>query len=276
MYVRDREAATLCAREIYMNVFARKLALRASLNEDDIEALTRATNAVERVEAGCALVSEGDAPEQAHIILEGFACRHRSVSEEGRAIIAYLVPGDGCDLHASILDRMSHAVTTLTPCTVATIPYRTVKELAAYRPNIYLALWWSVLVDEAILREWLVGVGRRSADRQVAHFLCEVLARLRAVGLAIEPDYKLPLTQSELADTAGLSHMHVHRVLASLRKAGLIESKRKGLVVPNLQRLEAFAGFDSSYLHLARLQERSEPPHELAHATRLEFERRFK
>ncbi|TNC08817.1 Crp/Fnr family transcriptional regulator [Methylobacterium terricola] len=251
------------------------MALRVNLDNDDIHALNAATEQVSQIEEGRDVVIEGEVPEYAHIILKGFACRYNVVAGGGRSIVAYLVPGDGCDLHASVLKRMSHSVSTVTSCTVASIPYRKIKEMAAYRPNIYLALWWSVLVDESILREWLVGVGRRSADRQVAHFLCEVLARLQAVGIAMEPDYKLPLTQSELADTAGLSHMHVHRVLTTLRKEGLIESKRKGLVVPDPKRLEAFANFDNRYLHLPEISEVSDPPHELSHATRLEFERRF-
>ncbi|MGH1590311.1 Crp/Fnr family transcriptional regulator [Methylobacterium phyllosphaerae] len=139
---------------------------------------------------------------------------------------------------------------TLTPCSVASIPYRTIKELAAVRPNIYRALWWSVLVDEAVLQEWLVGVGRRSADKQVAHIICELLARLNAVGLGMEPGYRLPLAQSDLADTAGLSNVHLSRVLSDLRRAGLIESARKSVRVPNLARLQDFAGFTPDYLLL--------------------------
>ncbi|MGU3478791.1 Crp/Fnr family transcriptional regulator [Methylobacterium sp. B34] len=233
-----------------MNPFLRKLALRANLDEGDVAALAAATSDVAQVEAGRDLVSEGVRPDAAYVILDGFACRYKLVPDGGRSILAYLVPGDGCDLHASLLNRAIHSVATLTPCTVASVPYRTIKELAALRPNIYRALWWSVLVDEAVLQEWLVGVGRRSADRQVAHIICELFARLNAVGLGLEPDYRLPLAQSELADTAGLSNVHLSRVLSDLRRAGLIESGRKSVRVPNLERLREFSGFTPDYLLL--------------------------
>ncbi len=179
-----------------MNPFLRKLALRANLDDGDVAALGAATSDVAQVEAGRDLVSEGVRPDAAYVILDGFACRYKLVPDGGRSILAYLVPGDGCDLHASLLNRAIHSVATLTPCTVASVPYRTIKELAALRPNIYRALWWSVLVDEAVLQEWLVGVGRRSADKQVAHIICELFARLNAVGLGLEPEYRLPLAQS--------------------------------------------------------------------------------
>ncbi|MEA1832664.1 Crp/Fnr family transcriptional regulator [Methylobacterium durans] len=232
------------------NLFIRKLELRASLSEADRHALEQATAKVMQVEANRDLIAQGDAPEHAFVILEGFACRYKLLPDGGRSIVAYLIPGDGCDLHASILPRMVHSIGTLTPCLVARIPYQTIKELAAYHPNIYKALWWSVLVDEAILLEWLVGVGRRPADKQVAHFLCEMMVRLQAVGLVAENSYRLPITQSELADTAGLSHVHVNRVLQDLRKERLIEQKRRGLLILDIERLKTFAGFVADYLHL--------------------------
>ncbi|WP_407530117.1 Crp/Fnr family transcriptional regulator [Methylobacterium oryzisoli] len=259
------------------NLFIQKLCLRAPLCDADVNALAAATSRIQHYDAGQDLITEGSKPDFAYIILEGFACRYRIMPDGSRSILAYLVPGDGCDLHASILNRMVHSISTLTPCTVAPIPYRTIKELAAYRPNIYLALWWSVLVDESILQEWLVGVGRRSSDKQLAHFFCEVLTRLQSVGLALDTSYRIPLTQSELADTAGLSHVHVQRVLTDLRKAKLIEGGRKGWTVPDLTRLRAFSGFDPGYLHLSPLGENSkaETTADLSNATREDFLKKF-
>lgn len=242
------------------NSFIRKLLLRAELDGDDISALRSATLNVVQVEAGHELVAEGQAPSAAYIILDGFACRYKLVPNGGRSILAYLVPGDGCDLHASLLNRAINSVVTLTTCTIASVTYRAIKELAATRPNVYRALWWSVLVDESVLQEWLVGIGRRSADKQVAHILCELLTRLHAVGLGTEPQYRIPLTQAELADTAGLSNVHLSRVLADLRKAGLITSGRKSISVPDLARLRAFAEFKQDYLLLPNPRV---PPEEL-------------
>ncbi|WP_147026418.1 Crp/Fnr family transcriptional regulator [Methylobacterium oxalidis] len=232
------------------NLFIKKLGLRAPLSDADRQALEQATAKVVQVEAHRDLISQGDAPEHAFIILDGFACRYKLLPDGSRSIVAYLIPGDGCDLHASILNQMVHSIGTLTPCSVAAIPYRTVKELAAYHPNIYKALWWSVLVDEAILQEWLVGVGRRSADKQVAHFLCEMMVRLEAVGIIRGNSYKLPITQSELADTAGISHVHVNRVLQNLKSLRLVDQKWRSLVLLDIEELKRFSGFAPDYLHL--------------------------
>jgi CRP-like cAMP-binding protein len=77
-----------------------------------------------------------------------------------------------------------------------------------------------------VLREWLVNIGRREAPERVAHILCELLLRLRAVGLADSDSYELPITQEELGDTLGLSTVHVNRTLQALRAENLITLKR--------------------------------------------------
>jgi len=81
----------------------------------------------------------------------------------------------------------------------------------------------ATLVNEATLREWLVIVGHRTSDGRVAHLFCELLLRLKAVGRATDDSYELPITRSDLADTTGLSTVHVNRTLQNLRDQGLIE-----------------------------------------------------
>jgi CRP-like cAMP-binding protein len=91
----------------------------------------------------------------------------------------------------------------------------------------------------------------RPAEQRVAHLLCELLVRLRVVGLVDGGQYELPLTQKELGDTTGLSNVHVNRVLRRLRGEGLITFKDKHLVILDVERLNAFSGFTPNYLHLA-------------------------
>lgn len=59
-----------------------------------------------------------------------------------------------------------------------------VADLLTHHPRIARALRKNQLVDEAILREWLTNVGRRSAVERLAHLFCELLLRLKVVGLA--------------------------------------------------------------------------------------------
>ncbi|WP_245444114.1 helix-turn-helix domain-containing protein [Microvirga sp. KLBC 81] len=59
----------------------------------------------------------------------------------------------------------------------------------------------------------------------MAHILCELLVRLRAVGLVQNHACDLPITQGEFADALGMTTVHVNRILQQLRIDGLIETK---------------------------------------------------
>jgi CRP-like cAMP-binding protein len=209
------------------------------------------------------LIKEGDDPDDVLLILEGFACRYKLTRDGKRQIAAYLVPGDFCNLHVFILKAMDHNIGTLSACRIVAIPRARILELTE-RPAIARALWWATLVDEAILREWLVSLGRRDAAQRLAHILCELLHRLRAVGLAKGSSYELPLTQVDLADTLGLSTVHLNRSLQALRNEGLITLKDKHVVILHPTRLTELAGFNPNYLHLGGGEEDKPRPRRAA------------
>ncbi len=82
-----------------------------------------------------------------------------------------------------------------------------------------------------MFREWIANVGRREAYGRVAHLLCELYVRLRAIGLANGKAYGLPLTQAELADATGMTTVHVNRSLKRLREDGLIRLSKRSVII---------------------------------------------
>lgn len=196
------------------------------------------------------IVSEGDHPAECHVILTGFACRYKLLAEGKRQILSFQVPGDFCDLEGFVLGRMDHSVGTLTRCTTAVVPHKSLLEITERHPRIARALWADMLVDAAVFREWLASIGRRSAYQRVAHLLCEVTTRLETVGLAQGGSFDVPVTQTELGDALGLSTVHVNRVLQQLRREGLITFRGNALVVHHWERLKTVGDFDPAYLRV--------------------------
>ena len=233
-----------------MNRLTRKLEAFGPLPDADRLLLDEVIRPAQAVGPRTDLIREGETPHHVNLILEGFACRYKILPTGRRQIMAYLVPGDFCDLHVFILKAMDHTIATLSPCTMVKISRSRILELLE-RPAIARAFWWAALVDEATLREWLVNIGARKAEERVAHLLCELLLRLETVGLTTGTQYALPLTQAELADTVGLTGVHVNRILQRLRRDGLITLKSKRLVILDEERLKAFSGFNPNYLNLA-------------------------
>ncbi len=189
------------------------------------------------------LAGEGEEMDAAFVVLEGVACRYRTHVDGRRQVLAYLLPGDLCDLDLGLIGRLDYAVTTLTACLVAHIPRDALIDLHDHYPGLIRALRLAKLAQEVRYRDWVMKFGCGSATERVAHLFCEVLERLAAVGLATEDGCDLPITQIDLADTVGLSPVHLNRTLQVLRGDGLIEFKGGKLRVPDVSRLRLLAGF---------------------------------
>ncbi|MCJ2037380.1 Crp/Fnr family transcriptional regulator [Methylobacterium sp. J-059] len=244
------------------HALTRKLEGFEDLSDEDRRALDGLTPRIRQVGARVDLIQEGDEPENVHLILDGLACRYKVLPDGKRQIMSLLVPGDFCDLNVFILDQMDHNIGTISRCQVVDIPRRAIEAITGSHPQITRALWWCALVDEAVLREWLVNLGGRAPEQRLAHLLCELLVRLDAVGKVTNDSFAFPFTQVELADAMGLSAVHVHRTLRELRDLGLITIKQRVLTIHDVEQLKAFCRFTPNYLHLKNTRwgaRRSEP-----------------
>ncbi|MBV9828796.1 MAG: Crp/Fnr family transcriptional regulator [Alphaproteobacteria bacterium] len=231
------------------NPFITKLANFAPLSGEDRLLIDDASALQRTIPARTDLMPEGKLSSCFHLVISGFACRYKLLEHGRRHIVGYLVPGDCCDLHPVTMRTMDYSLATLTDCQIAEISADCMLSLAQ-RPAIADALRWSALVSEAILREWLVNIAGRPADQRVAHLLCELLLRLRAVGMDYGESFYLPLTQQQLAETLALSSVHVSRTFTRLRESGLINLRNKQLIIRDFEELAAFGGFNPNYLHL--------------------------
>ncbi len=222
----------------------------AVLSDEDERCLQEMTRDVRSVPADVDLKSHGEKPGTVHIMMEGLACRYKVLPDGRRQIMAFMVPGDPCDLKVALLKQMDHGICTLAPSFVAHVPHATIEQIAERRPSIARAFWCSTLLDGAILREWLVNIGRRDAFERVAHLLWELFLRHAIVGRVEGTTFALPLTQSELADALGLSNVHINRTMQRLRAEELIESDGHRIVILQPTRLRQVCGFECDYLHL--------------------------
>ncbi|QAY75819.1 Crp/Fnr family transcriptional regulator [Sphingosinicella sp. BN140058] len=196
------------------------------------------------------IVRNGEVPDKVHLILEGWAARYTVLPDGSRQITAFLIPGDFCDLHVDILEKMDHAIGALTPCRVAHLDPEVLERITSERTALTKGLWRMTLIDSAVLREWIVNVGRRDAYEAVAHILCEMHLRMKAVGLVEDDTFSLPITQEELADATGMTAVHINRTLKRLRSEGLVEQHHREMTVLDVGGLREAGGFNDDYLHL--------------------------
>ena len=169
-----------------------------------------------------------------------------------RQIVSFTIAGDIPDLQSLHLKVLDNSISTISPCRVGFITHDDLRDICTRFPRLAAAFWREALIEGAIFREWVTNVGRREGASRLAHVQCELLVRLKAVGLVEDHVCDLPITQGEFADAVGFTPVHVNRVLQQMRADGLIETQGTRLRVPDWDRLKEVGEFDPTYLHLVR------------------------
>jgi CRP-like cAMP-binding protein len=234
------------------NPWVAKLSCFVALSDDDIGLLETLCAREERIPARVSLAEEGNAPTRGFVVTRGLAYRYRDMRDGRRQILTFIIPGDFFGLHAFLRKSIDYSIITLTPTRLARIERAQLIEIVEHHPRIVAALWCHTMQEAAVLRERVVRLGRGNAHVRIAYLFCEFLWRYRAVGLGEGEDHTLsmPLTQVEIADTLGLTAVHVNRVLQDFRREGVITLARRRLTLHRLDQLQHLAGCSQDYLHL--------------------------
>jgi len=228
-----------------------KLTRLGGLDEEDRAAIRSLRFRVEDVPVGRLLVRTGDVPSECCVLVEGYACRHKSTGGGARQIVSFHLPGDILDVQHLQLARADHDVETISACKIAWVAASELRNLLRDHPKINDALWRDALIDASIFREWVLNVGRRDAASRIAHMLCEFATRREAAGLGSAERFELPMTQEQIADATGLTVVHVNRTLQALAGRGVIERSGRDIRIKDWGRMREVADFDPAYLHQA-------------------------
>ncbi|WP_031298510.1 Crp/Fnr family transcriptional regulator [Sphingobium lactosutens] len=182
------------------------------------------------------LARDNERLENLYDILEGWACRHRMLSDGRRQITALYLPGDLCDPLWSLSPHCHDPVVALTNI-------RAVRRSLSDVHGLERPKGIASRLAESLERQsnWIVNLGCKTAVERLAHLLLELFERMRRAGFAYGQQCALPLTQADIADTTGLTAVHVNRTLQTMRASGVLEFHSKWLRIPDLGRLRDLA-----------------------------------
>lgn len=233
----------------------RKLAHLVSLSAAEIEVLHEFQSAPRHIERSREVVVEGRKYDCLWVLLDGVAQRYRVLQDGRRQILNLILPGDFIGFPGCFFENALYSIGTLSDCTLSPIAFTRFLGLSATHPRLAAILFWSLSCEAAMYAEHLIGISRRSAVERIAHFLLELLTRLRVIGLADERSFQLPLTQEQIGDILGLTGVHVSRTLRQLREEGLVETAGQRITIRNAEQLSILADFERTYLNHFRMNE---------------------
>jgi CRP-like cAMP-binding protein len=220
----------------------------AYLSDNDAAVLSALPWSVGTVKRARDILSLGDRPTYVYVIREGWAARYSIRANGSRRITGFMIPGDFCGIHAVTDEPMEHAISALTDCEVARVQKHVIEQAVAAAPAIGKALWRAKLMDEAVLRIWLLN--SQDAAQALAHLLCELHARVGAIGESRDGWFEAPLTQEHVGDALGFTSVHINRMVRRLRVEGLVEFSHGKVIIPDVSALRKFCSFSAAYLHL--------------------------
>lgn len=219
------------------------------LTEGEKTALnTLANRSITVLSKGQVLETAGYPHEAVYVVRDGWAIRHKDLSNGNRQVLDFVLPGDLVGIEGCVLSQADHTVTALTDLRVARGSFEKSGDLLRDYPRLIAGLVWSGARQRAILSEHLVSLGRRSAYERIAHLIVEMYHRLEVRGLTDDQTFSMPVTQGVLADMLGLSVVHVNRSLRRLAQDGFIEKHRDTVKIKDLEGLLRRVPFDDRYV----------------------------
>jgi len=224
----------------------------ATLTDAERQVLEAAVSQTRVLTAGHVAVRQGETVSISLLLVRGLMTRHVDGIDGRRHLVAVHVPGDFVDLHAYALKRLDHDVGALTDVTVAVFTHAELERIQEQHQHLTRRLWFLTLLDAAKHRQWIFRVASLNALQRVAHFLCEMNARLLAIGASDGSTFSLPMTQGDIGEVCGLTNVHVSRVLRQLRELGLCSVRASVVEIHDLKGLAAAGVFQPDYLYLNR------------------------
>jgi len=226
----------------------RKLSVFVALSENDLAVLERLHQRRRSFVAGRDLVHQGQSEQAAYILSAGWVCSYKIQPDGSRQIVNFQIPGDFLGLRSVLLRTSDHSFEPIVNIQAVEVLKDDLLEAFAKTPRLATAILWAASRDEAMLVEHLVDIGRRNAEARLAHFMLELSSRLALVGMGSKEGFDCPMTQYHLADSLGLSAVHINRVLRNLRESGLITFRDRRVIIHDYGRLVDLAEYDPTYL----------------------------
>jgi CRP-like cAMP-binding protein len=230
---------------------------RSALNSDEQQAILSISGQTRQYAAHADVVSPGEVIQHACLVSRGVVGRFDQMRNGQRQITSFYIAGDMCDLHSVVAPKASWSITAISASTVCLVPHAELRAISFRYPAIALAFWRDATVDASILAKWVGNLGRKDAIARVAHIICEMGMRLEYAGLASRTIFQLPTTQEQLADAAGITPVHMNRMLQELRARGLLIFGSSNVEILDWDRLADVADFNPDYLMLDEPPERT-------------------
>lgn len=195
-----------------------------------------------KVEAGNEVIGQGENVSSYSNILKGVVKLSKVMADGRQQIVGLQFAPDF--MGRPFLGESRMAAEAAIDTEICVFPRRAIERMIGAVPELEHHLHNQALKELDEARDWMLTLGRKTAQEKVASFL-SLIARNSDPETGDQNVFELPLSRADIADFLGLTIETVSRQLTKLRKDGIIRiENNRHVTVPSLEKLDMAAGND--------------------------------
>lgn len=210
-----------------------KLSHYVPLSEADCERLATLEKTERVFETGQEVYQGGDENKDLHVVKYGWAFSYTDLPDGRRQIVKIHHPGDIIGFPDVALKHATTTLRTAEEVCLCPFPKASLDEILRKSPRLSALLLSIALREQVVLIDVLRAMGRMSAQERVSYMLLDLIARLRITNSQMTDTFRLPMTQSQIADYLGLTNVYISKTLIRMEETGYIYREEDRLRILN-------------------------------------------
>lgn len=210
----------------------RDLALFEAVKEDLLDWTQKFRTHQYALDARRHLYREGEMIDESYTLFQGWVMLYKTLDDDKRQVLCFALPGDFLGPRGNSGVPADHSAVAITDCILCGFPGESLMQLVRQRPEIGIKLLNLQQRDQSRCFNHIMGVGQKSAIESIAFMLLELYDRCHEYNLldGLTVCY-FPLSQEEIADYAGVTLVHVGRVMKDLRNQGVLDNSHRKIYI---------------------------------------------
>ncbi len=218
----------------------RNLALFEAVDPDLLDWTQEYRSQQYTLDARRLLYREGETIEESYTLFSGWIMLFKMLPDGKRQVLRFALPGDFLGSRGGM--PVNHSALAVTDCILCGFPQDKLNELFAERSEIAASLVRLQQRDMTQCYNHVMCVGQKSAIGSIAGMLIDLYDRCIQCHKVAQPEsIWFPLSQEEIADYAGITLVHVSRVIKELRDQGVLENGHRKIRILNTEELRRIA-----------------------------------
>jgi CRP/FNR family transcriptional regulator, anaerobic regulatory protein len=212
----------------------RNRAICSGLSPDELLALGQ-QGRKQSVKRGQTLVWEGDDSLVVANVITGVLKLSVSTADGREQIVGIVFPSDF--IGRPFGKESPYSVTALSDAEVCVFHRSTFDQFAREHPELQHKLLQRTLIELDDARQWMMLLGKKTAEERIATLLIRISERLSSEGCTTPAfnldEFELPMDRQQMADILGLTIETVSRQLTRIKSRGVIALPDRRRVIIN-------------------------------------------